>query len=186
MSDNQPGNVPEQNPASPSQSGPTPPPTPPLVPPQPTAPVESSHQAPPAAPGAPYVAAPQYPQAAPAPAYMPGPAGPAKPKGLAITGMALGIAGLVFCWVPFFGPLLALVGLVLSIIALVKKQPIGFGITGVITGAIGLIIGIFITIGAMIALGALGQGVDALKQCENGAESVQVFGETVSCSTLTS
>jgi len=115
---------------------------------------------------------------------MGGPVGPAKPKGLAITGMALGIAGLVFCWVPFFGPILALVGLVLSIIALMKKQPIGFGITGVITGAIGLIIGVFITIGAMIALGALGQGVDAIQQCQNGADSVQILGQTVSCSDL--
>ncbi|QZY52754.1 hypothetical protein [Leucobacter tenebrionis] len=121
---------------------------------------------------------PPAPSAQPAaPAYG---AAPAQPKkALAITGMALGIAGLVLSWVPFLGVGLALVGLVLSIIALVKKQPKAFSITGLVTSIVGLIIGAIVTITVIWALGA---GVDAVQQCMNGAEFVEIAGQTVSCS----
>lgn len=197
MSDNQPNNTPGENSGFPQSTPPehgaplTPPaPTTPLS--EPTAPPAAPMAPPiaPAAPGAPYVAAQQapqypqqvqYPQAGPVPGYAPG---PVRPKGLAITGMILGIAGLVFCWIPYLGPLLALTGIVISIIALMKKQSVGMGITGIVTGAIGLLIGVFITIAAMIAFGFLGAGLDAMQQCQNGADSVEILGETVSCSSL--
>ena len=60
-----------------------------------------------------------------------------------------------------------------------KKQPKAFSITGLVTGAIGLVIGIIVTITVVWALGA---GVDAVQQCMNGAEFVEIAGQTVSCS----
>ncbi|PRI11487.1 hypothetical protein [Leucobacter massiliensis] len=124
------------------------------------------------------------PPAAPVPPATPGyGAAAAQPKkGLAITGMALGIAGLVLSWVPILGVVLALVGLVLSIVALVKKQPKGFALTGLITGAIGLIIGAFVTI-AFFAV--LGLGVDAAQACLDGAATVEIGGQVIDCSTVT-
>lgn len=211
MSENLPGNEPSQNTPVPPVPGTTPdapavpvapavPESPAAAPAYPSAPEFPAAPASPVAdaqqpaPGAPYAAAaPAAPAGAPyagaAPVY---PTGPAKPKGLAIAGMSIGIAGLVLSWVPFFGVLLALVGVVISIIAMVKKQPIGFTLTGLITGAIGLIIGAFVTIAlmatlAMVAAGGgdlVELGTDMVAQCEAGAESVEVFGEKVLCSDI--
>ncbi|GAA1328419.1 hypothetical protein ACFSWE_11090 [Leucobacter albus] len=143
-------------------------------------------------------AAPSYPGAPAAPAYPGAPAygqapaynmaAPPKPKGLALTAMILGIAALVLFFIPFLSPLLGLVALVLGIMALIKKQSLGFGLTGLITGALGLIIGGIITIGVIVAFSMGGdlvsQSMDAAEACQNGATSVEVLGETISCDTL--
>lgn len=182
----------------------------PAAPGYPGAPAAADYPGAPAAPGQPGAAgAPQYPgapgypgaPAAPgypgAPAFGAGPgyggapaygAGPVKPKGLALTAMILGIASLVLFWVPFLSPLLGLVAVVLGIMALVKKHHFAFGLTGLITGALGLIIGGFITMGVIIAFSLGGdviqQGMSAAEACQAGAETVEIMGETVYCDSL--
>ncbi len=118
---------------------------------------------PPVAPAAPYQGYAQTPAVA--------------PKGLAISGMILGIVGLlasaVLFFVPGLGPVLGLVGVILSIVALVKKQPKGLAITGIITGALAIIVGIILTM-VMFAVAAQvindPQFQDQLQQLEQEIE----------------
>lgn len=64
---------------------------------------------------------------------------------MAIAAMVLGILGLVFCWVPVLGALLALVALILGIVCLAKREPKrGFALTGLITGAVGVVAGLIV------------------------------------------
>jgi hypothetical protein len=74
--------------------------------------------------------------------------------------MVCGIVGLVFCWVPFFGFILSLLGCVMGAVQLakIKKSPESYGgkgqaIVGLVCGIIGLAIGISLTI-AFLALAA--------------------------------
>lgn len=61
-------------------------------------------------------------------------------KGFAIAGMVLGIISIVCCCSWYIGGICGIVGLVLSIIALVKKLPgRGMAIAGVICSVIGLL-----------------------------------------------
>lgn len=91
----------------------------------------------------PYTAMP--PHASPALGSAP-PFGPAMPpfvpKGLAITGMVTGIVGLGMFWVPLWGPLVSLVGLIFGIVAKAKQQPRGLSLTGIITGSMGIVVGV--------------------------------------------
>lgn len=154
MSDNLPGNDRNSNPAPP-----------------PPASSDAAH-----APVAP--SAPAYDPAATnhgAPAYN---AGPVKPKGLALTALILGVLSLIFCWVPVAGAVGGLIALILGIIALRKGQSKGLSITGIITGAIALVIGAIVTIGFFLALSL---GLSAVEECSNGAEMVEVAGQMVSC-----
>ncbi|WP_059059354.1 hypothetical protein, partial [Leucobacter sp. G161] len=56
-------------------------------------------------------------------------------------------------------------------------------LVGIIIGALGVITGVIL---AIVFFGLVGSGVAAAEACMNGAESVQIFGETVSCSTVLS
>ena len=64
--------------------------------------------------------------------------------------MITGIVGLVLCWIPFLGGLIALVGAVLSGIAIPmarrRNQGIGMAIAGLVCGVLGVIFGIIIVI----------------------------------------
>ncbi|PII85709.1 hypothetical protein BMH25_01645 [Leucobacter sp. OLCALW19] len=95
--------------------------------------------------------------------------------------MVLSIVGLVLCFLPFLGIPLAFVGIVLSIVAMVKKQPKGFSLTGLIVGILGLVAGVVIVIVALLALGAVG---NAAEQCANGAATVEIAGQTIDCSSV--
>lgn len=62
--------------------------------------------------------------------------------GMAIVGLVLGIVGLVFCWIPYIGyitPILCIVGIVLSSIAL-KNRHSGIAIAGLVCSIIGLVV----------------------------------------------
>ncbi len=83
-----------------------------------------------------------------------------KSQGLGVAGMVCGIVGLVFCWVPFFGFILSLLGCVVGAVQLakIKKSPETHGgkgqaIAGLVCGIVGLAIGISMTI-AFLALAA--------------------------------
>ncbi|MDR2997815.1 MAG: DUF2510 domain-containing protein [Microbacterium sp.] len=85
------------------------------------------------------------PNAYPAPgAY---PAGPERKKVSVLAWIAFGVAilGLLICWIPFIGPFLPFVGLVLSIIALFMKGAKWPGIVGLAVSIVGLAVGAIIT-----------------------------------------
>ena len=67
---------------------------------------------------------------------------------LAIVGMILGIAGLILSCVPVLGVLLCIGGVVCSIIALTKHQKKAMWLTGIITGAIGIVLAILVMVAA--------------------------------------
>ena len=121
-----------------------------------------------AAPPAPPVP-PVPPQQAPGQGYPAYSAAPREPKGLAITAMILGIVAvvgaLIFGWLPFVGGIITiLVGaaaVVLGIIALRKKQSKGMSLTGLITGGVGVLIGIGIVITWAAVFSSVGSELDS-------------------------
>jgi hypothetical protein len=146
------GNGDEAKPAAKPRKKAEPKAVPPAVPPVEAAPVAPAASAAPAAPVAPEVpvnpyaaasapaAAQPNPYAAPQP-YASGPYVPQPPKGLAIASMILGIAGLVFCGTIW---LVSVAAVVTGHLAQ-KRQPYarGMWLTGLITGYIGAVIGLF-------------------------------------------
>lgn len=66
-------------------------------------------------------------------------------KGLAIAGMSVGIGALVFFWCPGFGLVLAIAGLILSIIGL-KSSKRGMALAGVICASIALLLSLIFTV----------------------------------------
>ncbi|WKK72894.1 DUF4190 domain-containing protein [Rathayibacter oskolensis] len=103
---------------------------------------------PPPAPPAP------EPNDAPLPAYGTPPA-PAR-SGLAITALILGIASVVIAVLPFVFGLafpIAIAGVVVGIIALVRrKPPRAFSITGLVLSAVGFVIAVVVVIVAVVQL----------------------------------
>ncbi|MBO0596138.1 hypothetical protein I2485_11465 [Nesterenkonia sp. E16_7] len=93
-------------------------------------------------------------------------------KGIGIAAMVLGIVAIVFAFIPVIGLanfILAPLAVILGIVAFVKRRGRGQGITGVITGAIALLITI---IGVAIA-GAIFSSVDDdMRELEEEAQSV--------------
>ncbi|HUJ62044.1 MAG TPA: DUF4190 domain-containing protein [Kofleriaceae bacterium] len=77
-------------------------------------------------------------------------------NGMAVAGMVLGIIGIVTCWIPFFGWLLALLGLIFGFVGMSKAKRTGVGngmaVTGIVLGALGLIIGVTLFVLAMRAV----------------------------------
>ena len=65
--------------------------------------------------------------------------------GLAIAGMVVGIVSAILGWVPFLGFCLGVTAIILSIIALKKKQSKGMSITGIITGAVSIVWSIIVS-----------------------------------------
>lgn len=67
---------------------------------------------------------------------------PPKSSGLAIAGMVCGIVALVLvCCLWPLGLILGITGLVLSIVALKKKQSKGMSVAGIVTSALGILLG---------------------------------------------
>ncbi|MCL2425506.1 MAG: DUF4190 domain-containing protein [Oscillospiraceae bacterium] len=78
-------------------------------------------------------------------------------KGMAIASLVIGAASLVFCWIPFFGTIMAIVGLILGIVG--KKSASEAGVrSGVATGGIicsAISIGISVLVTSCILCGAM-------------------------------
>jgi len=101
---------------------------------------------------------PPTPPAAPPPPATPSAVPAASPKqGLSLTGFIVGIASLVFSWVPFFGLILAIAGIVISLIARTKEPaaPKWMWIVGLITAIVGGVTALFVTIFTIIGIVAL-------------------------------
>jgi hypothetical protein len=79
--------------------------------------------------------------------YAPPPPG----NGFAVAGMVLGICALVFCWFPFVNWILALLGIIFSILGLTKAKKVegrgkGMAIAGLICGILGALMGVMIVL----------------------------------------
>lgn len=81
---------------------------------------------------------PPPPMGMPPAGYQPAPQG----KGMAIASMVLGIVSIALCVYWFIALPAAIVALILGIIARGKGAGVGMAITGIITGAIGTLIGL--------------------------------------------
>lgn len=82
---------------------------------------------------------------------------PTQGNGLAVAGMVLGILGLVLCWIPFAGWLLALLGIILGALGWSKANKLGgrgkgMAIAGTVCGIIGLVIGVIFLVLTMVAV----------------------------------
>lgn len=103
--------------------------------------------------GSQYAASPQpygYPPAAPS----------AGTNGLGVAGFVTGLLGLIFCWVPWMGILLAIVGVILSGAGMSqgkkRGQSTGLAIAGLVCGIIALIPAVIIMVAYFAALSSIG------------------------------
>jgi hypothetical protein len=95
--------------------------------------------------------------ASPAPATAPR-------NGYGTTALVVGIIGLVFCWVPVFGIILAGIAILFGILGLgrVKRGEAtnhGHGVTGVVLGSIAALIGIIVTAATFAVAGGAASAV---------------------------
>ncbi|KMK78065.1 DUF4190 domain-containing protein [Alkalihalobacillus pseudalcaliphilus] len=68
-------------------------------------------------------------------------------NGLAVSALVLGIIGLVLFWVPFIPYPLAILALIFGFIGLKKQVKKGLAITGIVTGAVTLLLKLLFWIG---------------------------------------
>ena len=85
-------------------------------------------------------------------------------KALAITALILGICGLVFCWIPVFGLLIAIAGLIVGIFALKNPNGKGMGITGFVLSIVGIVIGLSYTIAIFGSSSAFSKNYSSLSR----------------------
>lgn len=106
----------------------------------------------------------------PAPAQAPKSASPA--TGLAVGALVSGIVAFIFGWTPIFGLLAGIAGVVLGILAL-KKGGVGsakgMSIAGIITGGIGALWSLIITVFFVLALAFTGAAVGTIANEANKA-----------------
>lgn len=127
-----------------------PPPGNPYAPPPPGAPPPPPQQwgtPPPQAGGPPQGWAPD---AAPAYGYGYPPAAAPPANGLGTAGFVLAIVGLVLCWIPGLGAVIAAVGVVLSAVGLSRARKgratnRGLALAGVLVASLALVIGVVVT-----------------------------------------
>jgi hypothetical protein len=111
-------------------------------------------------------------------------------KGLGIAALVLGIVAFVFSWIPILGLLIALSAVVLGILALVKRQPKGFSITGMSLGAFALISALVFTSSFFAFVGTSTSSIEssqssseeqspeeAAPEAESVAPDLTTFGE---------
>ena len=85
-------------------------------------------------------------------------------KALAITSLILGICGIVFCWIPVFGLLIAVAGLIVGIFALKNPNGKGMGITGFVLSIVGIVIGLSYTIALFGSSSAFSRNYSSLSR----------------------
>ncbi|KZX20871.1 hypothetical protein EV639_103157 [Rathayibacter tanaceti] len=88
------------------------------------------------------------------PAFLDGPDAPEPARSrLALATLIVGIAAVPLAFVPFFGAVVGITAIALGIVALVKKRrPRGFALTGLVLGAMGLVLAIVLTVFAVVGL----------------------------------
>lgn len=99
-------------------------------------------------------------------------------KGFAIASLVLGILSLVFCCLG--GGVLGIVGLILGILSLVKKESkMGMAIAGIITSSFGIIYGIAMLIYYVMMFGYLAENMDDIvaSEMEDVYEIEESYGD---------
>ena len=76
----------------------------------------------------------------------------ASTNGLSVAALVVGIVAFVSGWVPLWGVLVGVAALVLGILALKKTNGKGMAIAGIVTGGLGALTGILVTIFFVISL----------------------------------
>ena len=99
-------------------------------------------------------------------------------NGLRIAGLILGIVALIFCWMPIWGPIFAIAGLVLSILGL-KKVNKGTAIGGLVVSIIALIVGVIVTIVMLTAAKMINDAVQDPQALENITNALQQMADTL-------
>jgi len=97
------------------------------------------------------------------------PAEPRKSSGMAIAGLIMGIFTVIFCWVPVLSWILALLGLIFSIVGIAKKNggAKGAAIAGLVLTILGVILGI------VLYAAVLGTSLNSyMEQAEYAASSI--------------
>lgn len=69
---------------------------------------------------------------------------PTQSKGLALSSLIVGIFSFLIGLIPFLGFVSGAVAVILGIVALVKRQPAGMAVAGLVTGGIAAITGLFV------------------------------------------
>ena len=68
-------------------------------------------------------------------------------RGIALAAMIVGIVGVVFCWMPLWGFIIAATALALGIVGLVRRAPNhGMALAGTILGGIGVLLNVLFVI----------------------------------------
>ncbi|RJQ80898.1 DUF4190 domain-containing protein [Amycolatopsis panacis] len=135
-----------------------------------------------------YPQAPQYPQPAqypgnpdgsyPAPPP-PGYGQPATPRnGFGVTALVLGILALVLCWTVWGGIVLGVLALIFGILGIKRANRgeatnKGMSISGVVTGSIGLVIGVLLAVLVGSIFAKFGSQLNNLQDCLNQANGDQ-------------
>lgn len=77
----------------------------------------------------------------------------AKPVGLAVTALVVGIVAFLTGLIPILGILLGLTGVVFGVLALVKRQSKGMSITGLCLASVAAVVSLFSTVGMFALVG---------------------------------
>lgn len=115
------------------------------------------------------------------------PAGPGAPQaqqarqprnGFGVTALVLGILALVLCWTVLGGIILGVLALIFGIVGLVRANRgeatnKGMSISGIVTGAIGLVVGIIFAVAVGSFLSLFGQQISDFQDCVNQANGDQ-------------
>ena len=87
---------------------------------------------------------------------------------MSIAALIVSIIIVLLCWIPFVGPILALLALVLSIVAWMTSKssgrPVGMAIAATIVSALALLAGIILTIVLIWVINVFG---DDIRDCNN-------------------
>ena len=91
--------------------------------------------------------------------------------GIAIAAMVVGIVAFLTGWVPFFGFLAGVAGVILGIFGLKKNDLKGMSVTGIVTGGLAVIWSLITTVVFIIALATVGLTGSAIGTAANQISS---------------
>ena len=115
-------------------------------------------------------------------------------NGLSVAALVVGIVAFVSGWIPLWGVLVGIAALVLGILALKKTNGKGMAIAGIVTGGLGALTGILVTIFFVISLTYIQAGANEYRNqsIEKDTQNQQLLdakkdfskGETATFGTL--
>lgn len=94
-------------------------------------------------------------------------------NGMGIAGLVLGIVGMFFFWIPYFGAFLSILGLLFSIIGLAKKN-VSKG-----TAIVGLILSIIAAFLGLVMILGIGTYLDKAREASSSAAYQSSYNSSV-------